>query len=498
MKKSIVFILLAAMLFTVSCESKDAAVPETAAASEETGETEKESAEAVEETAGESGTVPYAEEKGLRFAKFPELSMDFDLAIFDKDTFEEIDSEDCHIIDKDKADLSFLNLAYWPSEKQGYTTARLTCIADVTFNTHISTDGDEITYYEFPDVSVFDYYTGKYIPTFEESISANLTGETDASKETKTLIDYDGNSWELTANDEHTYSVYRKLTAFTDQTHGDIETMESVVYSTYVTYPDGYDGLSFAINPKMTYPSTHDKEKMKESFEGNKKNENIGKDILSVFEDYSKDDILFCSLKDPGSLTVDHYDSKAEAEEEIPAYLNRKGLTEFNEIDEAKEFSLPSELYLFAEDGKLLTENTARIDSAMSDYSITGVKTEAADEGETKVTVIYDLKGNVEMHFNPDFYGDYNYQDNSPAAQLFNGKTGVNYNGKYDFPRYDSTWGDWKGPQGADITFKQDHDVTADFTVPTDDLKDMVVLFGDRTTSDHYQFRLSELIEKFK
>ena len=491
MKKSISLALIAIMVFMTACNGS---VGSGAAADSSKESVDSEAPENEEKAAEKDNTdslqsisdVSYAEQNGLEFGSFSPLSKDYLLLFFDNKTYEEVDNEDFHVIDKGKADYNFYDVKAWPADKAGYTTVKMTYAIDCKNRCHAPVEWGNVGRWIQPgDVSMFDYYTGKYIPTsdIQKSTSGSGSRETEA---VETTIEFEGKTWSLSAWEEiHDVSYFSNYN-YTDENHYDFTGNFSRVCSLFVTYPDDYDGLSFAIETKGEIEK--DLAEIKNQIEG-VANRYIGKDILSVYDDAKKEDILFSTMKD-GAVPVEKVGSADDAA--IPSYKERNKLVVSpNPKDLEKDFSIMYDFYVFDENGNVLDDSIVPVNKYGTECSYGAVTQEDLGDGKVKVTIPYHVSGYCTVdvtNCDNDFSGFASFH----MMDAFDGITGetIEIGGDYED---NSDWGDWINDN--ELKYEFNVDARSEIVIPKDKVSDTIVGFGDRTIDDSYYY-LDMVVEK--
>lgn len=463
----------------------------TTTATEEVNAAENSGAEETQketETEESEDATTYAEQKGIEFGTPTSFSKDYSILFVDESNYEEVDNEDFHVIDKGFAEFNFYNVKTWPAEKDGYTTAMLTFTVDSTNKSHAPEEwGNVRSWKNIDGIDLFDYYTGKYIPV-SEKYSVNTTGS-EQTDPVETEIDFGDKKWDLTSwSEEKAISNWEGYN-YTDVSHYDYTENFSKVKYLYVTYPNDYDGLSFAVQSKGEAKVDMDSIK---SAANNDRDKYIGKDILSVYEEegIKKEDILFCSMKDASSLIIEEVASAEDAAAYIPTYEEREGLTNYSDSSLTKGFSLPYEFYVFDENGELLGEDKVQAEKGSVDYEIVDVNSESTGE-DTKVSISY--KANKKINVDVANYdGEFTGRVVNPDIEAYYSNNGESIKMNADFAEDNTDWGDWE--DDTHISYNVDYTYNAELTIPTDNLDDAVVNFGDRKSLDSIRFKLSDLL----
>ena len=492
MKKSITCVLIATMVFLTACNgstgsdsgassAKESVVSEVTETVEQTGETEN------TDSSQDSSVVPYSEQNGLEFGSLSPFSADYSLMFVDNTTYEVIDNDDFHVIDKGDADYIFYDVETWPAEKEGYTTLKLTYSVDCANKTHAPTDfGNISSWINVAEIAAFDYYTGVYIPSYENEKALDNT-DTAVSGAVETKVGFGDHEWDITAWQEDSDVRYYNGYEFTDDSHTDSTETYSKTQSIYVTYPNDYDGLSFAVQNKGEYHvSTEDIKNAAD--EG--KNKNIGKDILSVFneDDISVDNVLFLTIKNEDSMKIAKVNSEDDAT--IPDYAERTGLTAYSDSSLAKGFSLPYVFYVSDENGTLINEDKVQPEKGNVDYEITDVSTETQGN-DTKVSLSYRVSKKISVDVT-NYDGDFNGWAVNPDIEAYYSTTGESIEIKGDYSEDNSDWGEWE--DDTHTSYNIDYTYKAEFTIPTEKFDDAVVNYGDRKSSDSIRFKLSDIL----
>lgn len=465
----------------------------TTTATEEVNAAENSGAEETQketETEKSDNAATFAEQNGIRFGKPSPLSMDYGLIFVDKETYTEADSADFHVIEKGLADYNFYSIRTWPADKEGYTTAKISYSCDFSNESHAPEDwGSVSSFFSTRDLKLFDYYTGDSI-SLQEPVA--LAGQTTKTDVIDTKIEYDNNNWNISAWQEFFYNRFRSINKYTDATHYDYSDDFSSVTSIYVTYPDEYDGLSFGIQVNGEYEVTP--EKIKESGIVSATNENTGKDILTIFEESgaSKDDILFCTMKDPESIYEDKVASAEEAT--IPFYEEREGLTNYNDSSEAECFNLPLKFYIFDDNGELLGEDKAKADKQEVTYAVKDVTITGNGQGVTTVGFTYTANQDLTVDM-MDYEGDFSGYPILPDIDVYNIYTGESV-GINTEVQDNSDFGEWV--DDTHISYKVDYTCNVEFelTEEKERPEDIAIVFGNRksTSGDSVRFKLPYLI----
>ncbi len=488
MKKYVLFMLAGIMVFTASCgqTGKNENPPTESVETESEISDSTDEATLEKEESKEDTSEPYAVEKELKFGSFSPLSMDYLLAVYNTETFDEIDDSDFHIVDKGEANYTFYDIKTWPAEKEGYTTAKLTYTVDKAALLYLPEQMENKDVFEsIETIKLFDYYTGRYIPDYKNRSLMDVRVDTTMTGENiETEIEYHGMKWDLTSRKESSMYDHTEY-EYADARHCNYTIDRTTSISLYVTYPDDYDGLSFAI--RISRDWKYDKENIKKDKES-AENEDIGKDILSTFEDTEKEDILFFTMKDGNSVKAEPVASGEEAE--IPSFEERFGITEYADASMAKGFSLPFDFYVFGENEELLGEDMVKSEKGTADYKIKEVKAENPGD-ETKITISYSVNKTINVSF-VNYDGEFSGCENLPVIWGYDSITGGSVIIKEDCVEDNSDWGEWK--DDSNISYNIDKTYKAEFTLPTDRIDYTIINFGDPKESDSVRFKLSELL----
>ena len=488
-KSNVLSLLLAVALLSTGC-GENADNKAAAAATEEVESTGNSGGEEVPKEAGSETDVDasaYAVQQGIEFGTPASFSKDYSVLFIDENNYEEVDNEDFHVIDKGLAEFNFYDIKTWPAEKDGYTTAKLTYALDSTNRSHAPEEwGNVRSWKNLGGIDLFDYYTGKYIPE-SEKYTVNTTGS-EQTEPVETTIDFVDKKWDITSwSEEEAVNNYEGY-EYTDDSHYDYTEHFSKVKSIFVTYPDDYDGLSFAVQSAGEAKVDMD---LVKSAANNDRDKSIGKDILSVYDEegIKKDDILFCTMKDAASLKSEEVASAEEAT--IPAYIERKGLSYQSDISLAEGFCLPYEFYVFDENGDLLGEDKVKPDKRGDmPYSIKSVTAEDQGDGNSKIKIAYNIYRELFVDF-IDYEGDFTGFAVYPNIDVYDSETGESIEIKSD-EQDNSDWYDWK--DDTNIEYRVDYTNNAEFTVPTEKLENTTVCFGARGAQETLRFRLSDLL----
>ncbi|MCR4746360.1 MAG: hypothetical protein K5894_14180, partial [Lachnospiraceae bacterium] len=234
---------------------------------------------------------------------------------------EEVDDLDFVVIDKGRADYNFYSADVYPSEEKGYMTLKLTyeikCSPRVTGLTSRETVS---VINDLNRLVPYDYYSGEVINTD----ITNFTEDVRESDPVDTKIDYKGQKIKLTA----WYSVtqingFENVRYLDNGEHFEGNYNFYELISLYVSYPEKYDGLSFAL--KKSGVSDHDlilagsflslspkeisKEILSEIFGRDNQADNI--EILDLYEE-GADDWLFYTMKTEESVKTERVSSEED------------------------------------------------------------------------------------------------------------------------------------------------------------------------------------------
>ena len=493
-KMRITAAMLSAMLLFTSCGSQTGSGGTTETASTDAGS--ESSTEAAAEAVSDAAS--YAKENGIEFTSFSPMSLDYNAFFFEKDTAELVDNDEFRILDQGKMDYNFYSLMTYPAEKEGYTTAKFVYTASADqriYNKTYSEDEnlDEVLFNIMTrDVGLFDYYTGTIIPSYESmpNHQDTYTGKTDP---VSTEIEYEGKKWDLTSWLELSDTSYSNNYTLKDNAHGERDMHYLRLNALYVTYPDGYDGLSFAFDRDGVRTIDEDLENVKKSTEaGEKRNENIGKKILDIVEDGSIKDYIFCTVKDENSVTVEKYASEEDAE--YLSFAEVAGLNSYNSALDAASFYLPIQFVFYDTNGNILTGDRVTVNDPECEFKLSDIKSEEGIDGNTKISMNIDLNKEFIFEVTDESIDSIDSVVWFPEGivKVYDEKNGSEAEVTENI-QYDSSYGEWTDYTHLPLNFDETH--TVEFSVPTDRLEHTAVLFGDRLSDEHMQFKLSELLK---
>ena len=488
MKKKIITLMLAITMISTACGNQaGTAVAPSPESESQVEETASASTEAVTDNSS------YAVKNGLEFGTLSDMEHDFSYIFFDTEKREVVDSEDYKIVEKGKGNFKYLGVKTWPSEKEGYTVARISYATDGDVKIHslFTNENESVrSNSSIGGLTLFDFYTGKVIPTYKTRKVA-YGSEVQEKEEVETEIDYEGNKWDVTAWSEMRHISYMRDINMPDGNHYDADDVFLRIVSLYVIYPDDYDGLSFAFDKYEDIGIDEVVADLNKDLD-NEENDVIGKDILSTTE-RSKDSYIFCTVKDSDSVKVENYASEEEAG--IISYAELYDQDTYNGAGEASSFYLPVKFLYYNGSDELLAGNALEINDPLAEFKIGSVTSEDQGEGNTKISMDINIAKDM------IFASSANKVDDVYAAGLwfpFGCVTVYNRNSGAEIEINNnendkSSWGDWMGD--SQVGYNLNYNNTVDFIVPTEELENTTLLFGDRDSSDHIQFKLSELIK---
>lgn len=464
MKKKLI---TAVLLLTVSLIAACGSSAETGDAKEASTEGSTEAATETSETAmvEEKSDLPYAEAQGLTFSKLEPVSLDYTAVITDGDYYEQENDPNNYVIDKGKADYTFADVITYPAEQEGFTTAEISYSIDYDVSSHWSSADDYAIRMRLSLPNLFDYYSGQYIPCVKVSSGKETTlQETDLS--------YGNETWKVSATQNSNDQGSSVLVDWLNDTQYEVDDHHLSIGTLTVTYPNDYDGLCFILKKSpIEYNRDSFMEQISDDYLGFNQDD-IGKKIL---DDTSKEDLIFYTLHDAKSISAKNVSSADDITSK--AYGDIIGLTVADSID---NISLPYKFFVINGSAGVLDATEAPANLGTAKYSIGEIKTEDDGDGNTTITIPYQIKYEADIDMSNSDAEELEGRESCYFVEAFDTVTGDAYSAVLSSDDYvdNGEWGDWE--DNGHITYHGDIEVVTEVTVPTEKLDTACLIIGDR------------------